>query len=295
MRFDILSRDVDVFAPHFLEASAGTGKTFAIEHLVTRLLLEGVAIEQVLIVTFTRAATRELKLRIRRNLARAKDQLETQTPTSDYITAICEKSEAAIKEALSRIEAALICYDQAQIYTLHGFCHRILKEFAFEAGIGLEVSDPDENDHLVQLEQIVKDHLKEGIQLPDYSPKQLQRLINDHKRDAKALVQKLTAMVSNGKAIAQIPSFEAQRTAVIHFLHSLPPISAELFIADVEALRPHYKGLKDEVVAEQSLSLGKILESKECSPEQFDHLLGLDLFLVKLQTDNLKVRAKLPA
>lgn len=64
MTFDVLSRDLNVFDHHFLEASAGTGKTFAIEHIVTRLLIEGkpsFSIEQILVVTFTRAAARELK------------------------------------------------------------------------------------------------------------------------------------------------------------------------------------------------------------------------------------------
>lgn len=69
--FNILDRNLSIFGPHFLEASAGTGKTFAIEHLVARLILETkdpIAMEQILIVTFTREATRELKRRIRQNL-----------------------------------------------------------------------------------------------------------------------------------------------------------------------------------------------------------------------------------
>src|ERR1700679_3486432 len=103
MRFDVLGRELNVFAPHFLEASAGTGKTFAIEHFVVRLLIEKEAplsLEQILIVTFTRAATRELKLRIRRNLVRAKEELSSANPSIDYLRAVCEKGEAAIQAAI---------------------------------------------------------------------------------------------------------------------------------------------------------------------------------------------------
>jgi len=65
-RFDCLAKETTILGPHFLEASAGTGKTFAIEHVVARLLLSGTfTLEQILVVTFTRAAARELKLRIR--------------------------------------------------------------------------------------------------------------------------------------------------------------------------------------------------------------------------------------
>src|ERR1700753_2439124 len=68
-RFDCLAKETPILGPHFLEASAGTGKTFAIEHVVARLLLQGRhTLEQILVVTFTRAAARELKLRIRSNL-----------------------------------------------------------------------------------------------------------------------------------------------------------------------------------------------------------------------------------
>ncbi len=70
--FDILSKAVPLQRRLFLEASAGTGKTFTIEHLVIRLLLEtDYTLDQILVVTFTRAATRELKVRIRANLERA--------------------------------------------------------------------------------------------------------------------------------------------------------------------------------------------------------------------------------
>jgi len=118
-RFDCLAPDAPLLGPHFLEASAGTGKTFAIEHVVARLILKGIDLEQILVVTFTRAATRELKLRIRSNLERMSEH--------------------------KRIGEALASFDRCQIFTIHGFCSRMLKEYAFEAGLQLgftETKDP---------------------------------------------------------------------------------------------------------------------------------------------------------
>src|SRR6185436_10842131 len=56
-----------------IEASAGTGKTFTLEHLVVDRLLEGVSIESILVVTFTEKATREMRERIRRKIAAIAD------------------------------------------------------------------------------------------------------------------------------------------------------------------------------------------------------------------------------
>ena len=68
-RFDVLDPQTPLLGHHFLEASAGTGKTFAIEHITARLIEEhDFELDEILIVTFTRAATRELKVRIRDTL-----------------------------------------------------------------------------------------------------------------------------------------------------------------------------------------------------------------------------------
>ena len=77
--FDCLSPSENIFGKKFLEASAGTGKTFAIEHIFLRLLIEGkvpLSVEKILAVTFTKAAAAELKLRIRANIEAAITFLE---------------------------------------------------------------------------------------------------------------------------------------------------------------------------------------------------------------------------
>ncbi len=73
--FNVTDPELDLFQNFVLEASAGTGKTFSIENIVTRLLIESqgkpLGLEQILIVTFTRAATAELKVRVRNMLDQA--------------------------------------------------------------------------------------------------------------------------------------------------------------------------------------------------------------------------------
>ncbi len=297
MRFDVLCRDLNVFEPHFLEASAGTGKTFAIEHLVTRLLIESDApllIEQILVVTFTRAATRELKQRIRLNLTRAKEELWHANPSADYLKVICEQGEKAVKSAIERLDAALICFDAAQIFTLHGFCHRILKEFAFEAGISFEVSDPDQKEHISLLEQMIKDHLKENVSAPQYSPAQINAVLKKKQSDPRKMVSGLIELASSSNEIAALPSFGEHLETFLKEVRALPEIDAAGFKADLSLLIPHYKQMTGEEIPAQIDMLAAILSSKECTQHQFDHLLMSDFFLEKMREDNQKVRAKFP-
>jgi len=109
---------------HLIEASAGTGKTYNITSLFLRFIVESdLKVQQILVVTFTEAATRELRERIRRRL---------REPAEDpVLLARLEKDPAARK----RIQEALLHFDEASILTIHGFCHRMLQDNAFESGM----------------------------------------------------------------------------------------------------------------------------------------------------------------
>lgn len=293
MRFDVLSRELNVFEPHFLEASAGTGKTFAIEHLVTRLVIEGLLIEQILVVTFTRAATRELKARIRQNLHRVREDLANGSSTLDYLLAICEKGERAIQAALERIDAALICYDSAQIYTLHGFCHRVLTEFSFEANVHFEVTKPDENTHIPLLEQMAREHLKDHVALPQYSPAQMSIVLKKYRSNPRSLVASLVAHACTPCEITALPSYSELLEAFCAELRALPDIDNGLLLEDFALLRTHYRDMTGDEVPLQMAHLAKICASKECTTEQFDQLLVTDYFLEYTCEENRKVKSKL--
>ncbi|MBM5784498.1 MAG: DNA helicase UvrD, partial [Cyanobacteria bacterium K_DeepCast_35m_m1_288] len=130
-----------------LEASAGTGKTFALAHLVLRLLSEGSApltVEQLLVVTFTDAAAAELRDRIARRLQEALQLLEPGTtatpgdaPLAAWLEALGPNPPALLR---GRLLLALEQLDRADITTIHGFCRRTLQRQALEAGLGPAVS-----------------------------------------------------------------------------------------------------------------------------------------------------------
>ncbi|WP_419655421.1 RecB: exodeoxyribonuclease V, subunit beta [Desulfosarcina variabilis str. Montpellier] len=110
---------IDLSCHALVEASAGTGKTYTIENLVVRLLVEeaDLQLENILLVTFTEKATGELKQRIRQKIE------QTLDGDPGLCDAICKK----LHESLDN-------FDNAPIFTIHGFCHTLLREFPFETG-----------------------------------------------------------------------------------------------------------------------------------------------------------------
>jgi exodeoxyribonuclease V beta subunit len=118
-----------------VESSAGTGKTFLLEHLFVDLLLtRGVTIDQVLVVTYTEKATAELVLRLRTLLAELAD-VGAEHPKSIGAATAPETERWLIdSDAKDRIRQALLCFDRANISTIHGFCQRILREHSFIQG-----------------------------------------------------------------------------------------------------------------------------------------------------------------
>ena len=142
-----------------LEASAGTGKTYSLTALVARFIAErDVTTDQVLMVTFTRAAAREMKDRTRQRLLEVLHHLDGSVPADDpWITAIadCDGDEHARR--LQRIRAAVSTIDAAAITTIHGFCQQALREIGVSGG-DIAVGDIDDADSSA-LQAIVRDEL----------------------------------------------------------------------------------------------------------------------------------------
>jgi hypothetical protein len=108
-----------------VEASAGTGKTYFLEHRVVDLILAGAELGEILLVTFTDKAVAELRLRIRDLLDRLS---RAPAPAGE-----AEAAWLIDDDARRRLRAAVTAFDHAPIFTIHGFCHRILIEDAFSA------------------------------------------------------------------------------------------------------------------------------------------------------------------
>lgn len=147
-------------APHVvLEASAGTGKTYTIAALVaTAVSLYGVSIERILVVTFTRAATKELRERIRSRLVELRSALDTGTAPDDdvflkdWLACVRAKSQGEARVVRWRLIRAIEDIDLAAISTIHSFCSGVLKDLAFEAGLPLDRElVPSVDDRIQQL------------------------------------------------------------------------------------------------------------------------------------------------
>lgn len=140
--FDAFSAPLD--AINLVEAAAGTGKTYNIQTLTIRALLEkSLPVESLLLLTFTNAAAAELKSRIfsiiQTTLTAAESDLEqlTDAQKDDFereIKLIQNAGNAGLSRAdiIFKLHQAQINFDRAQISTIHSFCSNILRDFAFE-------------------------------------------------------------------------------------------------------------------------------------------------------------------
>lgn len=126
-RFDLLGPLPAERSTVVLEASAGTGKTFTLAGLVTRYLADGVAtVDQLLLITFGRMASRELRERVRDQIGAAVAVLEgRRAPTNDLESHLLQAGNAPQRCALLR--DALADFDAATIVTIHQFCAMVLK------------------------------------------------------------------------------------------------------------------------------------------------------------------------
>lgn len=129
--------DFPLTGQSLIEASAGTGKTYTISNLFLRLIIghfcEPQSVEKVLIVTFTNAATNELKERLQKRLQQAHFAFQAGHSDDDFIQQLIEDTEDKTI-ALQRLLVAQQAMDNAAIFTIHGFCQRSLLEHAFESG-----------------------------------------------------------------------------------------------------------------------------------------------------------------
>ena len=121
--------NIEKFDPRknlFIEASAGTGKTYTIQQIVAKLVSEGCPLKKILIVTYTEKAAGELKDRIRKKMEEVLDKDGTERST------------------IEKFERALRGIDNAAIFTIHSFCQKALKEFAYEAGRPFDLAMVDD-------------------------------------------------------------------------------------------------------------------------------------------------------
>ena len=250
--FDVLDPQTKVLGHHFLEASAGTGKTFTIEHLTARLIAEeGLTLDEILIVTFTRAATRELKTRIHATL---------------------------------RARGVWALLDQAQIFTIHGFCHRMLTEYAFEAGQGFGLLSEEESDYRRILTEHIHDFLRTSLSPKQYSTSQIATLLRWHRQDKDALVRKILSLTEKEGEYPSYPDFTTSYQRYLEAYFEAPFDQAALFnkVCDRSGMIKEPWSTQLQLLAKPALTL-----------EEFDTLIASDKSVLSLFTEeNLSKKAQ---
>jgi exodeoxyribonuclease V beta subunit len=152
-----------------LEASAGTGKTFAITALAVRYIAEGRRPDQLLVVTFTIAATAELRDRLRGELVRARDGLDAHLkgvgvpPDDDLLMTLVDAADHEIRNRHGRLVRAVANFDAVTIATTHSFCQQVLRSLGV-------AGDVEEDAALLGDLGSLVDETVDDIYVRDYAP-----------------------------------------------------------------------------------------------------------------------------
>lgn len=310
--FNVLNREQNIHTHCLLEASAGTGKTFAVENLVVRLLLEEgpthppLSLDQILVVTFTRAATRDLKKRIRSKIVDTLEFLTSPHSPShkiipDYLQKIADSGEEQLTASKRVLERALFCFDQAQIFTIHGFCHRILNEYFFESGVHLESGPKETNFSTERGLQVLQDYFRSQVHSSLFSHQQFAKLANCQEKLEK-LKQQLLKTISQCDLKAPPRDFHQQLSAfhqVMADLRQRGYTHSSKIVEDFIRQAPNYTGICDKQGNIKPENFDKVqrfanlFDRQDWSAADFDGLIQDGLyFFSALAAENLKAKKK---
>jgi exodeoxyribonuclease V beta subunit len=280
-----------------IEASAGTGKTFTIAGLFLRLILEkNLSAREILVVTYTVAATEELRQRIRHTLAGALRAFTTGVSDDLFLRALLARHADQRADLAARLDRALYGFDEAPIYTIHGFCQRVLRDRAFETG------------NLFDTELVT-----------DQTPL-LRQLVEDYWRKHFYCAGKLPVLFALKNGLSPEGLLPLVRTTLPHpFLKLLSPVDGqtpeslaaaleaaftslrEIWRGQKDAIRGHFgSGAKwanqpynnDEAMADAFRQLDSCLGAPEFPPSALD---ALQLFCKSAIAQKVSKRAKTPA
>lgn len=305
--FDVLNRKTNIHQSRLLEASAGTGKTFSIENMVARLLIEDhpetqevTTLEQILVVTFTRAAMRDLKIRIRSTLENALSILQgaSNNQVPDYLQALLERGEEKTGLAKRRLEQALATFDQAQIFTIHGFCMRMLTTFVFESDFNMNVGNNEERSlKKEEMLHLIRNFFRTEIRHEIYSPAQLQIILSHHGNQIEKVQEALLKLLNKDcdfGATADFSSDLATFNSIMRELKEKHQLNPEKMREDFEIQIEYYKAIKNKDIR-QAEGFFNLFHKNEWAPEDFDLLITDGLLLCEFLTpNNVKKNKKLP-
>jgi exodeoxyribonuclease V beta subunit len=236
---------------NLIEASAGTGKTWTICGLYLRLLLEReFTVQQILVVTFTNAATAELRERIRTRLLELLKFLNGATPgeADPFIRRLAddllEGAGRSQEDVTARLELALHSFDEAAIFTIHGFCQRALADNPFAAGLPLRTELLETDGELVM--EAVHDFWRRHVAHESMTPE---------------FARHLRAMGDSPEVYAQLLRRHLAKPLARHLWPPAlrdPPLPASVLHAPYQAARSRWLAHRAAITALLHASLGSL-------------------------------------
>lgn len=198
-----------------IEASAGTGKTYTIVNLFLRLLLghgcRPHELSEILVVTFTNAATAELRHRIRMRLQDAQRALLQGQSEDAFLTRLLDEI-ADRQQAQLRLSLAIREMDAASVFTIHSFSQRMLAEFAFESGVAYEQTLIMDESQLRQ--QAVEDYWRRQIVS---LPPALLSMLQNVWPDPSAMQRDIAPFLARDVAIGQAQGIESVKASFAQY------------------------------------------------------------------------------
>lgn len=237
-----------------IEASAGTGKTYTLEHIVVELVARGTAtIDKILLVTFTEKAAGELRDRIRKAIADAAEPSSADGSAQD----------AAGEERRQRLREAADAFDSASISTIHGFCQRILREFAFENNVPMEANIASDG------RALARQAVREVLTSKDFAENWGEEIQEVLKKGADGIVDELSKRVDEyrNERWDQIPDLADL---------SSPPPSLDACITEIKdchsAFRREYGSPPSEIFAKEMKEYGYNATSGKALQRLFERM-----------------------
>lgn len=280
--FDVLDPSFSVHRSCLVEASAGTGKTFSIQHLLTRLLIEEpecgepFSITDCLIMTFTRAATRELKQRLRAQFLNALSQIESlllgQTDGKPCPPPyLLQKDRLFLERGRRSLKRALLLFDEAQIFTIHGFCGEMLRRHAPEERILGAKAPPTLLWWTTRFQEFLAHHHIRSI----YSQAQLHNVLQADP-EQKSLLKALSSHLP----IHSPSSFQEdwhQFTTLVAQMRTIVPKKPEeiieAFDREIDLYRTAHTKLTKAELRKQVVDFASLFATNSLSMQQFDQIV----------------------
>jgi len=270
--FNILDPTLNLRRNYLVEASAGTGKTYTIEHLVIRLLIDEktpLTFDQILVVTFTKAAVNELRLRVRRRLESCLCALKERDSKLPYLQELIFGDEERRQKAIWKIENALYCFEEGNLLTIHSFCAQVLREHRFEGVVNIDEEKGMISPDLVS--RVIKDHFRLFGHFGLLSEGQMKRLLKKHWGSFEKLEKSLFRVLIQPLPIQSGPLF-SEYFVRFRSLRDRLRYDPEYLLEDFNRALPHYKGVKEED-REKAVRFLELFRKDKWTEDDFDQLI----------------------